>query len=77
MPMPPIVILPIGKTVVKKSGKPFKSGKKSAIIKGVIERTVPTAPKSGIREVVAKPFYFFEDEGDNYFVSCAVCIEKP
>ena len=65
-----------GRVVKKISGKPFKSGKKTAIVSGVVQRETPSAPQTGstphnpIRKMVIRDFYTFSTEEEGYV--CAV-----
>ena len=68
--------------IVKKlSGKPFKSGKKIAIVSGTIEKevmsgTLPgSTPDNIIRKKISKLFYTFYDEEDGYSVPVCQCQE--
>lgn len=65
-------------TVVRKfSGKPFKSGRKTATVKGVIEHLFPSAPKDGQRVMVERQCYVFSDEEEGYFVAVVSCEAVP
>ena len=68
-------------TVVRKfSGKPFKSGRKTATVKGIVTRMFPSAPKDGQRVMVERQCYVFSDEEEGYFVtagSCKAVTEQP
>jgi len=67
--------LPIGSVVKKISGKPFKSGRKTARVWGVISREFPKQKnKNGeTTEVVERLCYVFSDEAEDYFVSAGQC----
>lgn len=73
----------VGMTVRKKSGKPFKSGNKTAIVSGLIERDVPSGTLSGstpdniIRKMLTKPFFTFSSEEKGYAVVAEQCEEIP
>ena len=53
--------LPVGTKVVKKSGKPFKSGLKQATVKGVVEHP----------HLIGIDAYIFEE--DDSYVRCDTC----
>ena len=68
--------------IVKKiSGKPFKSGRKFAIVSGTIEKEVMSGiltgstPDNIIRKKISKLFYTFYDEEDGYSVPVCQCQE--
>jgi len=67
--------------VKKKSGKPFKSGNKTAIVSGVIQKEVPSGtltgsiPHNPIRKIVTRDFYTFSSEEDGYSVFVGQCEE--
>ena len=71
----------VGMVVKKKSGKPFKSGNKTAIVSGIIEREVPSGTLSGstpdniIRKMLTKPFFTFSSEEEGYAVAAEICEE--
>lgn len=62
-----------GTIVCKFSGKPFKSGRKTATVKGVVSRLLPSAPRNGMRVLVEKPGYIFSDEEEGYVVDVRNC----
>lgn len=53
----------IGKVVIKDSGKPFKSGMKTATVKGVVDHPIMSIPS----------FTFHEDDS---YVECRQCSLK-
>jgi hypothetical protein len=68
--------------IVKKiSGKPFKSGRKFAIVSGTIEKevmsgTLPgSTPDNIIKKKISKLFYTFSNEEDGYCVPVCQCEE--
>jgi len=69
------------KYVKKISGKPFKSGKKIAIVSGTIEKEVMSGTLTGstpdniIKKKISKLFYTFHDEEDGYSVPVCQCQE--
>jgi hypothetical protein len=64
-------------TVYKISGKPFKSGRKFADVKGIVTHQVPSGPDSnGNRKMVTREAYEFLTEEDGYVVDVRRCIES-
>lgn len=63
--------------VQKKSGKPFKSGKKTAVVKRIIvSDLVPSSPgQDGKRVFLSKAAYEFQSEDDGYYVHVRLCKE--
>lgn len=65
--------------VEKISGKPFKSGKKIAVVSGVVEREVMSGvlvgskPGNILRKKIVKPFYTFSSEDEGYIVPVCQC----
>ena len=80
IPVPPDYV---GMVVKKKSGKPFKSGNKTAIVSGLIERNVPSGTLTGstpdniLRKMLTKPFYTFSSEEEGYAVAVQQCEVSP
>jgi hypothetical protein len=68
-------------TVRKTSGKPFKSGRKEAIVSGIIQREVPSGtlpeslPGNPVRKMVVRDFYTFDTEEEGYSVEVGQCEE--
>jgi hypothetical protein len=68
-------------TVKKTSGKPFKSGRKEAIVSGTVQKEVPSGtlpgstPHNPVRKMVTKDFYTFSTEEDGYAVEVGQCEE--
>jgi len=64
----------VGFRVIKKSGKPFKSGAKTAVVKGLVEREVPSAPDAnGERHPKRVVAYEFHGEPEGYVVNACMC----
>jgi hypothetical protein len=60
--------------VEKKSGKPFKSGDKQAVVKRIVEVEVPSArDKDGNRTMVKRAAYEFRSEEEGYVVNVHQC----
>ena len=66
-------------SVRKKSGKPFKSGKKTAIVSGIIQKEIPSGtltgstPHNPVRKMVFRDFYTFSTEEEGYAVNIFQC----
>lgn len=66
--------LPSGSTVRKISGKPFKSGSKTAVVKEVVTRLIPPSMDTLLPKVShTRQAYSFSTEEEGYVVNVDMC----
>lgn len=63
----------IGDSVIKHSGKPFKSGAKAAVISKIGKKMFPPASNCKSQDLVERYVYFFSTEEEDYFVVTTQC----
>jgi len=71
--MKDLTIFTSGTVVCKISGLPFKNAMKTAIVKSVVSRVIPSAPVNGVRSMVERLFYDFVDQPEGYVVEAGRC----